>query len=160
MKNSKVIMLHDNQNMKEKIEQAKAKAEAELQDKIKRSKQSDVDVREFFTAEEFDTICQQNEFFAGKLADLSKAQRHKKLALAAKWLNDHSMEVVFAEVESVSREHPNAIVSLEIRRLASLSGQELQAFTAMSALADTVFVSGIKDGVIRFTFGVERVWTK
>lgn len=147
-----------NLNMRESIERAKAKAEAELQDKIERSRQSDVDVRKVFTTEEFDTICQKNEFFAGKLADLSKAQRHKKLALAAKWLNDHSMEVVAVKVEPVSREHPNAIVSLEIRRLAALSGQELQAFTAMNALADTVFMSGIKDSTIRFTFGIEGVW--
>lgn len=157
MKSGKVIVLQHG-NMKEKIEQAKAKAETELQDKIALSKKSDIDVREIFTAEEFDAICQQNEFFAGKLADLSKVQRHKKLAMAAKWLNDHSMEVVVIEVEPVSQEHPNAIVSIEIRRLASLRDQELQAFTAMSALADTVFMSGLKDSTIRFTYGIEGVW--
>lgn len=158
MENGKVIVLQHNDDMKGKIEQAKAKAEAELQDKIERSKGSDIDVRNIFTAEEFDSICQRNEFFAGKLADLSKAQRHKKLALAAKWLNDHSMEVVSIDVEPVSQEHPNAIVSLEIRRLASLRDQELQAFTAMSVLADTVFLSGLKDSTIRFTYGIEGVW--
>lgn len=157
MKSGRVIVLQHG-DMKEKIEQAKAKAETELQDKIALSKKSDIDVREIFTAEEFDAICQQNEFFSGKLADLSKVQRHKKLAMAAKWLNDHSMEIVSVEVEPVSQEHPNAIVSIEIRRLASLRDQELQAFTAMSALADTVFMSGLKDSTIRFTYGIEGVW--
>lgn len=31
-------------------------------------------------------------------------------------------------------------------------------FTAMCAMADSVFMSGIKDSVIRFTFGIEEVW--
>lgn len=159
MYNEKVIMLADvNKDIGTIISQAKERAEADLQAKIEMSKRSDVDVREIFSAEEFDAICQQNEFFAGKLADMSKVQRHKKLTLAASWLNESSFEVVAVEIEPVSQERPNAIVSMEIRRLASLKAQELQAFTAMTALADTVFMSGVKDSTIRFTFGIEGVW--
>ena len=68
------------------------------------------------------------------------------------------MEVVDVDMEPVSSSHPNAIITMEIRRLASLRGQELKVFTAMCAMADSVFMSGIKDSVIRFTFGIEEVW--
>ena len=57
-----------------------------------------------------------------------------------------------------SRNHPNVVVSLEIRRFASLKDKELRAFSAMAALSDSMFISGIKDSVTRFTFGIEGVW--
>lgn len=155
---NKVILFKGNGNMKEKIEQAAQRAEAELQEKIELSRRPDVDVREVFTAEEIDELCQRNEFFAGKTADLTKTQRHKKLADAAKWLHANSIEVVDMQIETVSRNHPNVIVSLEIRRLASLKDKELRAFSAMAALADSMFISGVKDSVTRFTFGIEGVW--
>ena len=58
----------------------------------------------------------------------------------------------------MARDRPNAIIAMDIRRHASLRDKELRVFTAMTALADSVFLSGIKDSTIRFTFGVEGIW--
>lgn len=155
---NKVIHFKGNGNMKEKIEQAARRAEAEFQEKVEMSRRSNVDVREVFSAEEIDELYQRNEFFVGKIADLTKTQRHQKLADAAKWLHTNSIEVVELQIEPVSQNHPNVIISLEIRRLASLRDKELQAFSAMAALADAMFISGVKDSVTRFTFSIEGVW--
>lgn len=144
--------------MKDKIKRFTEKAEAELQAKLELSSRPDVDVREIFSAEEIDELLSRNEFFAGKIADLTKTQRHKKMADAARWLEAHSIEVVGIEIEPISQSRPNAIICMDIRRLASLREQELRAFTAMGMLADSMFISGVKDGVIRFTFGIEGVW--
>ena len=152
---NKVIRFKGNGNMKEKIEQAAQRAEAEF---LEMSRQSNVDVREVFSAEEIDELYQRNEFFVGKIADLTKTQRHQKLADAAKWLHANSIEVVELQIEPVSQNHPNVIISLEIRRLASLRDEELRAFSAMTALADVMFISGVKDSVTRFTFSIEGVW--
>jgi hypothetical protein len=151
-------MGNGNNNMAVRIEQAKKRAEENYQNKVERSRLSNVDVRDFFTEEDLDRILSNNEFFNGRVADLSKAQRHEKLAQAAAWLNDNCMEVVSVEAERLSESHPNGIISVDIRRLGSLRGRELKVFTAMSALADTMFFSGLKDEFIRFTFGVEGVW--
>ena len=145
-------------DIKERIEAAKAKAEAEYNAKLEASRASNIDVRDFFTAEELDSILSGNGFFNGKIADLSKVQRHEKLSLAARWMQAHSMEVTALDIEPVSRSRPNAIITLDIRRLASLRGEELRVFTMMTALADSMYISGIKGGVIRFTFSVEKVW--
>lgn len=145
-------------NMKERIERAKQKAEAEFEKKIQKSQESDVDVREIFTDVDFDAICENSDYFNGKVADMPKAQRYKKVELAAKWLEANSIEVVAIEVEPISKERPNAIITIDIRRLASFKGEELRVFTMMNALADTVFISGVKDSTVRFTFGIEDVW--
>ena len=132
--------------------------EEEYQEKLERSKQSDVDVRDFFDDEELDRILSDNEFFNGRVADLSKMQRYEKLKLAAQWMNDHSMEVVCVDIDKPSQSRPNVVVSMELRRLSSLRGRELKIFSAMNALADTVFLSGLKDEAIRFSFGIESLW--
>lgn len=155
---NKVIQFKGNADMREKIEQFTKRAEAEFQEKVDLSRRPDVDVREVFSAEEINDMFQHNEFFAGKIADLTKTQRHKKLADAAKWLHSNSIEVVDLQIEPVSSSHPNVIISLEVRRLASLRDKELLAFSAMAALSDSMFISGVKDIVIRFTFGIEGVW--
>ena len=163
MVNSKVIDMSDVFNgggMAARIAQAKEKAEADYQEKVKQSREADVDVRDFFSDEELDRILTDNEFFNGRVADLSKVQRHEKVSMAARWMKAHSMEVVDIDIEPVSSSHPNAIITMEIRRLASLRGQELKVFTAMCAMADSVFMSGSKDSIIRFTFGIEGVWNE
>lgn len=163
MVNSKVIDMSDVFNgggMAARIAQAKEKAEADYQEKVKQSREADVDVRDFFSDEELDRILTDNEFFNGRVADLSKVQRHEKVSMAARWMKAHSMEVVDIDIEPVSSSHPNAIITMEIRRLASLRGQELKVFTTMCAMADSVFMSGIKDSIIRFTFGIEGVWNE
>lgn len=142
----------------ERVERAKIKAEENYQKKLEQSKASDVDVRDFFDDEELDRILSDNEFFNGRVVDLSKMQRYEKLKLAAQWMNDHSMEAVSVDVERPSSSRPNVVVTMELRRLASLRGRELRIFTAMAAMADTVFLSGLKDSTIRFSFGVESVY--
>lgn len=144
--------------MADRIEAAKKKAEAELAEKVQKSRASDVDVRSFFSDEELDALISKNEMFVGHIADLSRMERYKRACAAAKWLDDHSIEVVSVDFEGVSPSKPNAVISMEIRRLASLRDLELKMFTYLSALSDSVFLSGIKDGVIRFTYGVEEIW--
>ena len=85
-------------------------------------------------------------------------QRYEKLKLATQWMNDHSMEVVCVDIDKPSQSRPNVVVSMELRRLSSLRGRELKIFSAMNALADTVFLSGLKDEAIRFSFGIESLW--
>lgn len=146
--------------MGQRIETAKVKAEADFNAKVERSRASDVDVRSFFSDEELEQLLSGNEFFNGRIADLSKMERYKRASAAAKWLEKNSMEVVNVEIEGVANDRPNAIIAIDIRRLASLRDKELQVFTALTALADSVFVSGLKDKTIRFTFGVEGIWKK
>ena len=143
-------------DMGKRIEAAKQKAEAEYQDKLEKSRESDVDVRDFFTPEELDSIL-EDDYFSGKIADLSVMQRYNKVKQAALWLDANSMEVTEVEIEPLSRNRPNAVITIEIRRLASLRGKELRVFSAMNILADSVFMSGLKDECIRFSFGFENI---
>lgn len=160
MTNSKCKVLqmdYNKMDMGKRIEAAKQKAEAEYQNKLEKSRESDVDVRDFFTPEELDRIL-EDDYFNGKIADLSVMQRYNKVKQAALWLDANSMEVTQIEIEPLSRNRPNAVITIEIRRLASLRGKELRVFSAMNILADSVFMSGLKDATIRFTFGLEGVW--
>ena len=160
MTNSKCKVLQmdfNKMDMGKRIEAAKQKAEAEYQNKLEKSRESDVDVRDFFTPEELDRIL-EDDYFNGKIADLSVMQRYNKVKQAALWLDANSMEVTQIEIEPLSRNRPNAVITIEIRRLASLRGKELRVFSAMNILADSVFMSGLKDATIRFTFGLEGVW--
>lgn len=142
----------------ERVEQAKKKAEQAYNEKLERSKASEVDVRDFLTPEELDRILSSGEFFNGQVVDLTKMQRYEKLKKAAYWMNDHCMEVVSADAEKPSSSHPHVIVVLEFRRLSTLRERDLKIFAAMTALADTMFLSGIKDDVIRISFGLMNVW--
>ena len=65
--------------MKNKIEQARIKAEEQYQEKLRQSRESDVDVRNFFSDEELEQILQSNDFFTGKIADYEKMERYDKL---------------------------------------------------------------------------------
>lgn len=143
---------------KERIDNIAAQAEQRYQDKVSRSRASDVDVRDFFDDEELERILQSNDFFTGKVADFSQLQKFNKLRMAASWLDAHCLEVVKTEVVEPSKSCPNTTITVEVRRLASLHGEEKQVFASMQILADTVFVSGLKDEVVRFTFGIEGVW--
>lgn len=138
--------------MKHKIEQARIKAEEQYQEKLRQSRESDVDVRDFFSGEELERILQSNDFFTGKIADYEQMERYSKLRMAAQWMMSHSLEVA---ATSTMNEGRNGIVVVDIRRLASLRGEELRVFTFMNALADTVYLSGLKDDVIRITFVVD-----
>lgn len=158
MKNEKVIVMGSGKITKERIADAAAQAEQRYQDKVSRSRASDVDVRDFFDDEELERILQSNDFFTGKIADFSQLQKFNKLKMAAAWLDAHCLEVVRTDIEEPSKSRPNTIVAVDIRRLASLHGKEKQVFAAMQVLADTVYVSGLKDDVIRFTFGILGVW--
>ena len=158
MKNEKVIVMGSGKITKERIADAAAQAEQRYQDKVSRSRESDVDVRDFFDDEELERILQSNDFFTGKIADFSQLQKFNKLKMAAAWLDAHCLEVVRTDIEEPSKSRPNTIVSVDIRRLASLHGKEKQVFAAMQVLADTVYVSGLKDDVIHFTFGILGVW--
>ena len=145
-------------NMGDRIKAAAKKAEEEYAAKVEKSRASDVDVRDFFTDEELEKLLSGNEVFNGHVADLSKMERYKRAVTAARWLEANSIEVVGLDIEGTSKSRPNAIIALDIRRLASLRGKELRVFTGLTALADTVFLSGVKDSTIRFTFGVEGIW--
>lgn len=140
--------------MKHKIEQARIKAEEQYQEKLRQSRESDVDVRDFFDDEELERILQSNDFFTGKIADYEKMERYNKLRMAAQWMVSHSLEVA---ATSSTDEGKNGIVVIDIRRLASLRGEELQVFTMMNALADIVYLSGLKDDVIRISFIVDDI---
>lgn len=140
--------------MKHKIEQARIKAEEQYQEKLRQSRASDVDVRDFFDDEELERILQSNDFFTGKITVYGKMERYNKLRMAAQWMMSHSLEVA---ATSTMNEGRNGIVVVDIRRLASLRGEELRVFTFMNALADTVYVSGLMDDVIRFSFTVNNI---
>lgn len=151
-------MSNKNDFMAERIQRAKEVAEERLQNRIELSRAADVDVRDFFFDEELERLFQDNEFFNGRIADLSKKQQYDKAVLAVKWLETNSLEVTHVEIERISPTRPNAILVMDVRRLASLRGQELQMLTALITLADSLFLSGLKDSTIRFTFGFEKIW--
>ena len=147
-------------DMSERIELAKKKAELEYQEKLIKSQASDIDVRDFFSDEELMRLLNSETVFKGNIVDMSKHQRYKKLATAAKWMDANSIEVINIDIEKPTPSRPNVIVSLKLRRLCSLRGQELKVFSLMSALADSVYLSSIKDDSVKITFGVEKVWTE
>ena len=122
MKNEKVIVMGSGKITKERIADAAAQAEQRYQDKVSRSRESDVDVRDFFDDEELERILQSNDFFTGKIADYEKMERYSKLWMAAQWMMSHSLEVA---ATSTMNEGRNGIVVVDIRRLASLRGEEL-----------------------------------
>lgn len=146
--------------MGERIAEAKRKAEQEYTEKIERSRAADVDVREFFSDEELDRILLSNEPFRGKLLDLTKQERYGKLATAARWMDANSIEVADIKIEGISHSRPNAVVVLELHRLASLQGREAKVFAAMAALADDLFIAGGDSKTVRVTFGVRDIWTE
>ena len=145
-------------DMSERIEQAKRKAEQEYTEKLHRSQESDIDVRDFFSDEELMRILESESIFHGNVADLTKLQRFEKLATAAKWMEANSIEVSGSEIEKPTQGRPNVVVSMTVRRLCSFRGKELGIITLMHALSDSVFVSSIKEEGTKFSFGVEKVW--
>lgn len=147
-----------NSEIGKKIYAAKEKEERRLAEKVEKSKNPDVDVRNFFTDDELKTLLYNNDNFKGSVADLSKMGRYKRVCAAAKWMDANSIEVVSIDIEPVSQDRPNAIVTMDIRRVASFTGKELQAFALLYTLSDSVFVSSVKEDVTRFTFGMEEIW--
>ena len=145
-------------DMSERIEQAKRKAEQEYTEKLHRSQESDIDVRDFFSDEELMRILESESIFHGNVADLTKLQRFEKLATAAKWMEANSIEVTGVEIEKPTPGRPNVVVSMTVNRLCSFRGKELGVMTLMHALSDTVFLSSIKDEGTKFSFGLESVW--
>lgn len=143
-----------------RIKAATEAAEATYREKLEKSRDPGVDVRDFFTDEELERLLSENELFEGHLADWTAMQRYNKLSAAARWLDAHSMECFGIEIEGTAPSRPNTTVTLDIRRLASLHGKELKVYAAMTALADDLFISGTKDDHIRFTFGVRDIWKK
>ena len=98
-------------------------------------------VRDIFTEEEYADLCRRKESIRGTREDFPQEERHKKLAMCARWLYEHAMGVTAYDVE------PEA-VRIDICRQKFLNHQELQVFSAMTALAGEVFISGIhKEGV-------------
>lgn len=157
--NDKEIKIGDpNSRMGRRIRAATEAAEATYREKLDKSRDPGVDVRDFFTDEELERLFSENELFEGHLADWTALQRYNKLAAAARWLDAHSVECLNVEIEGTAPSRPNATVAVDIRRLASLRGKELKVYAGMTALADDLFISGIKDDHIRFTFGVRDVW--
>ena len=145
-------------NMREIIERAKREAEQEYQEKKTISLRYDADARKIFTVEDLGRMLNEDEEFRGHTADMEKIRCYGRIVEAARWLESHSIEVVKVEVERISADRPNAVVAVDIRRLASFKGEEKGRFAAMMRDADTVFMSGIKDDVIRLTFCVEQIW--
>lgn len=147
-------------DMAKRIAEAKRKAEEEYEQKKEKSLAFDADVRKMFTAEDIERMLKENEEFRGKTADMSKIQRYGAVLEEARWLEAHSIEVVSIDAERINPCRANAVVTIDLRRLGSLRGEELERFSKMLSYADTVFFSGIKDEVIRITLGMERIWLK
>lgn len=72
-----------------------------------------------------------NPPFSRDITVLDAVQRIERIKQAALWLDAHCMDVVSVEVEPISSSH--AEITIEIRRLASLQGNELRVFAAMGA---------------------------
>ena len=148
----------NDKNMRELIERAKRDAEREYQEKKTISLRYDADARKIFTAEDIERMLEEDEEFRGRTADMEKIRCYGRIVETARWLESHSIEVVKVEIESISASRPNVVVTIDIRRLASFKGEEKERLASMMRDADTVFMSGIKDDVIRQTFGVEQIW--
>ena len=153
-----VVQMGNRKNMKTIIEAAKEKAERELNEKLELSCQPGVDIRDVISAEEFNEICRRNESFRGTKLDFTKLQLHNKIAMVARWMYERSIEVIAYHVEPPSKDRPNAIVCIDYNRFSYLRDVELKAFASMLEMSDSVVISGIAEGVIRVTCGVERIW--
>lgn len=137
-------------DMADRIERAKAKAELAYTEKLERAKAYDRE-SEHLTPEELDSII-DSALLCGGIDALDAVQRYERIRQAALWLDAHCMDVVSVEAEQTIR--PHSTIRVELRRLASLQGKALHVFTAMSALADSLSISGVKDASIRVTFAV------
>ena len=155
---AKIRLGNPNSPMGQRIKAAKKKAEAELAEKVQKSRDPSLDVRNLFSDEELEQLLARNELFEGHMADWTALQRYAKLAAAARWLDANSTEVVRVEIEDCSPSRPNAVVVMDIRRLASLQGRELKVYAGIVALADDLFLAGNKDEIVRFTFGIRDIW--
>ena len=145
-------------NMRELIERAKREAEKEYQEKKTISLRYDADARKIFTAEDIERMLNEDEEFRGRTADMEKIRCYGRIVESARWLESLSVEVVKVEAERISADRPNAVVAVDICRLASFKGEEKDRLAAMMKDADTVFMSGIKDDMIRLIIGVEKIW--
>jgi len=157
-KNKVIQMKPQNDNMKQRIYAAKEQADADLAAKIEKAKQPGVDVRELFTPEEITAMMERNESFHGTVADFSKKQKYDKLVAAARWMDANSFEVIGIQIEPISKDRPNAIVCLDVRRLSSYRGEELNALATMISMSDSVFMAW-SETCIRLTFGIQDIWS-
>ena len=136
MKDKEIRMGNPDSAIGRRIKEVAEAAEAEYRTKLEKSRDPDIDVRDFFTDEELERLLSENEMFEGHLADWTALQRYNKLTAAACWLDAHSIECLGVEIEGTAPSRPNATVALDIRRLASLRGKELKAYAGDGTYGD------------------------
>ena len=110
--------------------------------------------------DEISKLIDRLEHYEGKTLNMKKAQKMVRLSELAKWLLDNSMDVVAIDVERIHPSHLYVMAWVELKRLTSLDGAELEAFKEMTNLADHIFFSGTADDVIRASFAIQRVWNE
>ena len=130
------------------IKQAVEEDEREWAEKQRLALHSEYGVRDIFTEEEYADLCRRNASIRGTREEFSQEERHKKLAMCARWLYEHAMGVAAYDVE------PKA-VRIDIIRRKFLKHQELQVFAAMTAMAGEIFISGIHKEGVRLYFSYE-----
>lgn len=138
------------------IENAKKKYDAELAEKIEKANKCGVEIGDLITDGEFDEICRKNEFFEGKVADMTKVQRYEKARELVRWLDAKSRSVKGIMINPIVKSQPNVIMFVEISRLLWLNSKDMRAFIALFVLADDVAICGgvSDDKNVRFTFGI------
>ena len=144
-------------DMGKRIEEAKKKAEADYEAKQKEKAKLDFGTEDFL--DDLDIDDDDDLFqFHGRVANLDKAQRYKKLCMAAQWLNANSMYVEKISFFDASPSEANGHITLALRRLSALQGEARDVFAYLSVLADNIYVTCIDDGLIRVSFEICGVW--
>ncbi len=141
-------------SMGDRIRKAAMAAEARYQEHQARQSEPEADEKEIPFDEEIGRILFDNDFFHGNTVDITKAERIEKLKIAAQWLDKNCWEIASTEIHESPDSSASISVVIEIRRLSSMKGKDKQVFAAMQILSDEIFMSGIKDEVICFTFSI------
>lgn len=110
------------------IELAKVKVEKEYETKKNAGGRKIPRPAWGMSPDEISKLIDRLEHYEGKTLNMKKAQKMVRLSELAKWLLDNSMDVVAIDVERIHPSHLNVMAWVELKRLTSLDGAELEVF--------------------------------
>lgn len=126
-------------DMDTRIKEAIKKAEASYNEKKEKSRS--IDEKAKISDEDI------NRIISTDINNLTNDEKHSYLLNLSQWLDLNCFQVA-----SVSKD--KTAIMIEFSRLSSISGKDLEVFNKMCSLSSQLFMSGIKDDVIKFSFVV------
>ena len=145
-------------DMKDRIEQAKLKAEANrIGEPVTETPLVTINSKAY-TAEELYAQYLANESFRGKTADLANINRYAEMVSIAKQLEnecDDVEKVVLLAPEANSRW---ATIHIDFLWMMSLKKEQTDLLIKLLELTDSFSINGSSFSTVRLNFGVNDVW--